>query len=116
MFGLGASSAWRLGERRKTPKGALLEGIRSDSFWTARLEDGSSATRSLPVALSDAVERLKVGAVFLRELAEEGGRSELFIGWFFDDGNSGDVLSFELLQRLAELKLDLSFDVYGGPG
>lgn len=113
VFDLAPSNAWTAGERRQTPAGTLLEGIRSDSFWTARLLDGQSTSRPLPTALSELVERLRQGAIYLETLAASGGRSELFVGWFFDEGNSGDVLSFELLGRLAELKLDVSFDVYG---
>ena len=74
---------------------------------------GCSASRSLSAALSDVVERLHTGRAFLDMLTASGGRSELFVGWFFDEGNSGDVLGFELLGQLAELKVDVSFDVYG---
>ncbi len=91
----------------------MLEGFRSDSFWTARIDEGQSASRPLSIALSDAVERLRTGATFLNDLATSGGRSELFVRWFFNKGNSGDVLGFELLGKLAEMKLDASFDVYG---
>ena len=112
VFSLEPSNAWTAGDRRRTPTGAALDGFRSDSFWTARLSDGQSASRSLPAALSEAVQRLQIGAAFLDRLAASGGRSELFVGWFFDQGNSGDVLGFEFLGRLAALKLDVSFDVY----
>jgi hypothetical protein len=37
---------------------------------------------------------------------------EFFIGWLFDEGNSGDVFDHRLLARLADMNIDLSFDVY----
>ena len=113
VFGLQPSNAWTAGDRRRTPTGTVFESFRSDSFWTARLDNGHLASRSLPTALLEAAKRLRVGAAFLDKLAATGGRSELFMGWFFDEGNNGDVLGFELLGRLAELKLDVAFDVYG---
>jgi hypothetical protein len=41
-----------------------------------------------------------------------GGSAELFVGWFLAGGNSGDVLDGRLLERLAEMRIALSFDVY----
>jgi hypothetical protein len=41
----------------------------------------------------------------------EGGRVEVFVGWFFL-GNRGDVFDDNVLARMADLKIDLSLDVY----
>jgi hypothetical protein len=106
------SRAWSVGEPRKTRTGVPLKGVYKENFWTTRLEDGSSVDRDLCDTLAATLDRLEDHKAFLRNFAQTGGWSELFIGWFFDEGNSGDVLGHELLGRLAAFRLDLSFDVY----
>jgi hypothetical protein len=49
---------------------------------------------------------------FLHGFRSQGGTIELFVGWFLD-GPSGDVFDCDLLARLADLKIDLSLDIYG---
>lgn len=100
------------GEPRATPRGEPLEGVNAESFWTARLADGGSDDQSLDGALEAVVDDLAERSDFLADFAESGGRLELFIGWFFDASNSGDVLGHRLLAKAAALRLDLSFDVY----
>jgi hypothetical protein len=106
------SRTWTVGAPRQTPKGAPLKGVYKENYWTTRLEDGASADRDLSDTIAATLDQLDDRRAFLRDFAETGGRSELFIGWFFDDGNSGDVFGHELLGRLADFRLDLSFDVY----
>jgi hypothetical protein len=101
-----------VGSTRMTPKGTQLAGVYDQTFWTARIVDGSSAGRSLAAAVSEILDRFEVQQDFFRDFSSTGGRAELFIGWFLDNGNSGDVLEHRLLRRLADLGLDLSFDIY----
>jgi hypothetical protein len=97
---------------RQTPKGTPLKGVYKENYWMARFVDGSSVDRNLAAAIDAVLDRLADRKAFFRDFAQSGGRSELFVGWFFGDGNSGDVLGHELLGRLADFRLDLSFDVY----
>ena len=110
-LGIEPSRSMDVGAPRATPKGAPLEGVYDESFWTARLSDGKSINRSLSLAIGEALDDLASRQDFFREFVGDGGRAEFFIGWFFDD-NSGDVFDHELLARLADFKIDLSFDVY----
>lgn len=113
IFGINPSNSWIVGRPRKTPRGEPLDGVRSESFWTARLLEGTSQDRGLSAAIAQALSRLARGRDFLKGVSDSGGRAELFIGWFFDHGSSGDVLGHALLRSLADLRIDLSFDVYG---
>ena len=112
ILGMTPSRSWRAGEARTTPKGRPLTGFRDASYWTAPLTDGDSKQLHLCAAIADAARSLAPHTAFLVEFAESGGKSEFFIGWFFDEGNSGDVLDWRLLESLAQLRVDLSFDVY----
>jgi len=49
---------------------------------------------------------------FLRDFSASGGNAEFFIGWFFPEGNSGDVLDWRLLQPITDMRIALSFDIY----
>jgi hypothetical protein len=102
---------WEAGAPRATKGGTALVGVYKNNFWTAKIMEGSSVGRDLASALTDVLEKLSPKGDFLINLAATGGKTELFIGWFFD-GNSGDVLDHKLLGPLAELCIDLSFDVY----
>jgi hypothetical protein len=111
-LGIVPSRTWRAGEPRTTPRGEPLNGLYGEHYWTARLVDGVSTDRNLATALAAVLDKLFVKKEFIASLSKSGGRSEFFIGWFFDEGNSGDVLSSTLLGKLADFCIDLSFDVY----
>lgn len=113
-LGTEPSRTWRAGEPRTTPKGAPLEGLRRESFWTATLAEGAWPPEELGIALSRVIDVLEEKASFFVDLNRSGGRAEFFIGWFIDEGNSGDALKHDLLGRLACLGVDLSFDIYPG--
>ena len=50
-------------------------------------------------------------ASFFAQLRRAGGRAEFFIGWF-GDRNFGDTFPSATLALLAQLQIDLSFDIY----
>lgn len=104
---------WKLGEPRRTPNGAPLPGVYETNFCTTRILDGVSTEQDLASALTTALDMVTPGSSLFAEIAATGGSTEFFIGWFFDDGNSGDVLDHRLLARLASMSINLSFDVYG---
>jgi hypothetical protein len=110
-LGINPSRFWRVGERRHTPKGDLLEGIYRENYWTARLAEGHWPDQDLATAIGNLLNPLAVHRDFFHRIRSEGGRTELFVGWFFD-GQSGGLFSSDLLARFADLKVDLSLDVY----
>jgi hypothetical protein len=89
-----------------------LEGKWPDTYWTSgSVVEGQWPGKALPSAVGELLDQLAAHKSFLHQTRAEGGKIELFVGWYFD-GNSGDVFSFELLDRLADLKIDLSLDIY----
>lgn len=109
-LGLAPRHVWKAGDHKQTPTGAALGGKRCESYWSHRFEHPDG------MVLSDFLEilaiRLLVHGDFLRSIASQGGSLFLFIGWFSGD-NSGDRFSPDLLQKLSELRIGLSLDVYG---
>lgn len=104
--------AWRAGSPRTTSRGRPLQGTNATSFWVVTLVDGEWPKTPIATALAEVVKDLESHAGVLHQVRAEGGRAELFVGWFFDEGNSGDELPASLLSDLGRLGLDLSFDVY----
>ena len=79
------------------------------SYWTHGYEvaqDSECAAFIHSIALA-----LQQHAAFFRRVRAAGGRVEFFIGWF-GDRNFGDTFSHATFGLLAELQIDLSFDVY----
>src|SRR5262249_16057087 len=110
-LGINPSRSWRVGEPRSTPKGTPLEGKWPDSCWAAVLAAGQWPPRGLVDPLRDLLDQLEAHKHFFPQIRSEGGKVELFVGWFFD-GQNGDVFTHDLLYRMADLKIDLSLDVY----
>ena len=110
-LGLTPSRCWLVGEPRSTAKGRPMKGTYAESFWTVTLAEGQWPEMALPAVISDLLDQLAARKDFFRQLRAEGGKAEFFVGWFFD-GQSGDVFSCDLLARMADLKIDLSLDVY----
>jgi hypothetical protein len=102
---------WKAGARRHSPSGQLLEGFYDKSYWTARLT--VDAESSLTEVLRSHLLELEKRKHFLMDVRATGGSVEYFIGWFTTDVSGGETFDCELLRRLADLQIDLSFDVYG---
>ncbi|MET4677731.1 MULTISPECIES: hypothetical protein [unclassified Luteibacter] len=104
--------AWNKGESRLLPYGKELNSVKENSYASFRLFENDD--RWLPEMLSESVERLRIHRNFFHQLKnDEGGRAEFFIGWFLSR-SGGDTLPSSLLLEVANLGLDLSFDIYPG--
>jgi hypothetical protein len=101
---------WKAGEPRSTPKGTPLAGFNRETYWVADIAKDRWPT-TLNAAIQDSLAKLVIHRSFLHGIRADGGRIELFIGWFFEN-QSGDVLSHECLAMAGDLKIDLSFDIY----
>jgi uncharacterized protein DUF4279 len=104
---------WKAGEQRKTPTGIPLEGNREESYWCCDMDHPNGV--ELSEFLETLTKKLKEKKEFLAKIRSTGGSTEFFIGWF-SRRNSGDIFDWKLLKTLAELQINLSFDVYGEPG
>ena len=79
------------------------------SFWRHQYDvpqDGECAA-----FIAAAAAALQPHAAFFEQLRSAGGRAEFFIGWF-GDKNFGDTFRHTTLALLAELRIDVSVDVY----
>ncbi|QDL29874.1 DUF4279 domain-containing protein [Stenotrophomonas maltophilia] len=108
-LGLAPEIFYTAGDPKLAGNGREIGGVRKESFWchAYSIEDGDELEASLD-KLVMGLERKKD---FLRRIAASGGRAEFFIGWF-SSTNSGFVLKSRTLRHLADLDLDLSFDIY----
>jgi hypothetical protein len=110
------SNSWNVGEPRSTPTGQPLKGSNRESFWTARLINKRFATtprRSLEASLASEVKRLQKHQTLFRRIQRTGGRTELFVGIFGENGfNFGGELDNDLLVGLSRLGLSLGLDIY----
>jgi hypothetical protein len=102
--------AWRVGERRTTPKGDLLEGHHDSSYWTSPLTPPDDS--DLPSFIRRTVEDLKPHDSFFRHIRDTGGSVECFIGLFADSVNIGVTLTYDLMAALGSLGIDLALDIY----
>jgi hypothetical protein len=110
-WGLKVGRSWRAGTPCTTPAGRPLEGIWPDSYAYSSLPmDGTTLAHRLRKILT----RIEPFGPELAAFVEGGGSAELFVGWHFER-NSGDVLDWDLLRRLAECRLSLSLDIYPEP-
>jgi len=105
------SRSWKAQERRATPSGKSLEGTWPHTYWTATVMEGEWPGKKLQAGILELLDRLELSKSFFEKIHSEGGTAEFFIGWFFD-GNSGDDFDCGVLTRMADLKINLSLDVY----
>ena len=89
-----------------------MDGVYRDSYWTAPVTEGAVDQADLPTAVSVAIEGLWPHRQFFIDCSESGGAAEFFIGWFFPDGNSGDIFDWRLMERLSQMRISLSLDIY----
>jgi hypothetical protein len=100
----------RKGEAKTTPKGIPREGYWEFSHWSHSFE--IIQDRELVPFLERLARTLEPHREFLWRIVDEGGAVECFVG-VFTDTNCDQVLPFDLLGKLAELRIDLRLDVYG---
>jgi hypothetical protein len=79
------------------------------SFWTHGYEvPQDSECAKFIHSVGSALQQHRA---FFQRIRAAGGRVEFFVGWF-GDKNFGDTFPHATLALLAQLQVDLSFDVY----
>jgi hypothetical protein len=107
-WGFEVGRSWVAGEPRTTPAGSPLEGEWPDSYAYSSLPaEGTTLAHRLRLIL----KKVEPVADELAAFVDSGGGAELFVGWHFQR-NSGDMLDWELMRRLADCRLSLSLDIY----
>jgi hypothetical protein len=103
----------KLGDRRRTPKGNLLPGYEKESSCHFRAVAEATTAEEFIATVDRFLDRLAPAGQFLRSIRAGGGRSDLFVGWFFGV-SSALPLDHRWLAKLGELAIDLGLDIYGG--
>jgi hypothetical protein len=99
--------AWKAGERRVTPKGKELDGFYSESYCSFAFKDVAEEE----LALFRITSSLARHQAYFHQIRAEGGRIEYFIGWL-SSGNTGSILTSQLMKQMGELGIDLALDIY----
>jgi hypothetical protein len=100
----------RVGERRTTPTGTLLEGNYDRSYWHTPFTPRDDS--DVGNFLARTVERLRQHGSFFKDIRDTGGAVELFIGLFADGVNIGATLTHDLLAAIGDMGIDLGLDIY----
>jgi hypothetical protein len=98
-----------VGARRQTPAGQILEGVYAQTYWLYKFDFPQGI--EVEECIAKALESLSSKREFLTYIISTGGRCELFIGVFLERG-AGIELDGNLVRRVADVGLGLSFDVY----
>lgn len=114
-LGLNPRSAWRAGDPRRTPNGTLLDGIRTEGYWSADpFSYGwrESTDALIEDALEELVSFLEPHKDFLRGITS-GGSVRV---WISSHSNRNFALELPpgVLARLASLGATFVHDVYQG--
>ncbi len=97
------------GAPRKTPAGQALDGVYDQTYWLYKFNFSNGV--EVDECIAKAIESLSPKREFLQHIIASGGRCELFIGVFLEK-NAGIELTGNLVRRIADAGLGLSFDVY----
>lgn len=117
FLGLDPILKWKVGDKRVSPTGRTLSGLRSESFWVYEPHGDSkisSNTQYIEDYLIILTTQLSQHKAFLTYIAESGGSIEYFIG-IFSEYSIGSTFSAKLLKQISDLNIDLSFDIYAYP-
>ena len=109
-LGMTPKRAWQVGHERVTPNGMKLEGVYRDTYWSSSGRSGEDS--QLLDTMDSDLSQLEGKKAFLDTFVATGGRVTYYISWFASDRSGGSSLSWSLLEKLAELKIDLALDVY----
>jgi uncharacterized protein DUF4279 len=103
----------RVGDRRTTPKGALLPGVYIDTRWRHSVRH-TVTEQWFASQLADFVARLEPHKQFLASLRETGGSTTLIIQ-FLGDGYLADNIPLATLSKLDGLGLSLGIECFIDP-
>lgn len=110
-LGLAPQFARKMGAARTTPKGDPLEGTYASNYCSFKLDPRTD--EPLDAMLLRVVSGLDANRDLFLQVSETGGTSEFFVGWFAPR-NSGVTFNHQLLSKLADLRINLGLNVYGG--
>jgi hypothetical protein len=112
-LGLEAAGSHRVGDRRMTPRGTLLEGNYPDTRWRH-----SARCTVSHQWFADRVESLVADLLphkaFLSRLLQTGGKLTLIVQ-FLGDGYFGDEIPQSTLAKIADLGLSLGIECFMVP-
>jgi len=103
VLGLEPSNVHRVGDRRATPTGSLLQGTYPDTRWRHSVRHEIRG-RCFAGKVDELLDRLLPHRDFLRQLRSTGGRATLIM--YFIDGYFTDSIANETLSKFVDLQLD----------
>ncbi|HTJ63909.1 MAG TPA: DUF4279 domain-containing protein [Alphaproteobacteria bacterium] len=116
-LGIQPKYAWQAGQRRKTPKGTLLDGVYRESYWsTDPFGDGeiSSSAYEAEDRATELLDILEPRRDVLLRLKSEGARIFLQISPY-SNRMYGFEFSPDFLARCAGLGITLAFEIHSTP-
>jgi hypothetical protein len=108
-LGLRPSVLWKAGDPRRTPKGNMLGGRRTESFCS--IDIPASRRKSLVDQMRTALILLKPRRRILKMLSSTGGRISFFVGLFCDE-HTGESFDCQLLGEMTALQIALDLNIY----
>jgi hypothetical protein len=99
----------RAGERRKTPKGSILDGHYAQTYCSFFVGEGKDG--ELAACLKSAVAQLADVAEALHEI-RRGGGSVVFFAFWYPNGDQGEIFDAKLLGKMSELGIDFGLNVF----
>lgn len=109
QLGLNPYRSWRQGDQRATPKGKILSGTYPDTSWSYCSD--ICRERLFFSHLKKLLEDLEKHQQFFEQIVAEGGQIYLNVHLAGDE-NIGDVMSYQLMERLVTLKINLGIEVF----
>ncbi len=99
----------RFGEPRMTPKGKALPGLWKNSSWSWQCDREDK--RSFFDSVNLLVTELESHNKFLSDLRLQGGNIYVIVN-ILGKENIGDVLSWQIMEKMVNLKIDLGIEVF----
>ncbi len=106
--------SWKVGNQRKTPKGTLLSGQYSESYWNAdpfSYGEYVSTDFFAEDIIKDVIETIEQHKSFFHKLSQEGARIILQV-YSYSHRNYAIEIPPNILKKLSELEISFAHDIY----